>query len=206
MARSNKTVLTKNLEQNLVGQGFTLIAGVDEAGRGALAGPVFAAAVILPDDAYLPCVNDSKKLTPQAREKAAAEIKAQALTYAVSFATNEEIDSLNILRATFLAMKRAINMLDPQPDIVLVDGLEIPDFSLKEVGLVKGDEKFLSIAAASILAKTLRDEHMKKLALDYPGYGFEKHKGYGTKAHVEILKKLGPSPCHRLTFEPVKSI
>ncbi len=181
-------------------QGVEIICGVDEAGRGPLAGPVCAAAVILPKGLEIPGLNDSKKLTDKKRRELAPIIKEQALAYAIAFATHEEIDQINILQATFLAMERALNQLNIRPDLALIDGNRQKDFGINVETVVKGDSRSANIAAASVLAKVTRDDYMEAMALEYPGYGFEIHKGYGTKAHYEALRNLGPSPIHRMTF------
>ena len=181
-------------------KGVEIICGVDEAGRGPLAGPVCAAAVILPRGLEIPGLNDSKKLTDKKRRELMPLIKEQALAYAIAFATHEEIDEINILQATFLAMERALAQLNIRPDLALIDGNRQKDFGINVETVVKGDSRSANIAAASVLAKVTRDDYMEAMALEYPGYGFEIHKGYGTKAHYEALRNLGPSPIHRRTF------
>ena len=181
-------------------QGVEIICGVDEAGRGPLAGPVCAAAVILPKGLEIPGLNDSKKLTDKKRRELMPLIKEQALAYAIAFASHEEIDQINILQATFLAMERALNQLNIRPDLALIDGNRQKDFGINVETVVKGDSRSANIAAASVLAKVTRDDYMEAMALEHPGYGFEIHKGYGTKAHYEALRNLGPSPIHRMTF------
>ena len=181
-------------------EGFALICGVDEAGRGPLAGPVCAAAVILPDGVEIPGLNDSKKLSDKKRRELFPIIKEKAIAYSIAFADHKEIDEINILQATFLAMQRAIDGLSVRPDFALIDGNRQKDFGLPVQTIVQGDSRSASIAAASILAKVTRDDLMEQLAVQYPGYGFEIHKGYGTKAHYAALKDMGPSPVHRLTF------
>ena len=180
--------------------GIEVICGVDEAGRGPLAGPVCAAAVILPRGLEIPGLNDSKKLTDKRRRELMPMIQEQALAYGIAFATHTEIDEINILQATFLAMERALSQLKIQPQLALIDGNRQKDFGIKVETVVKGDSRSANIAAASILAKVTRDDYMEAMALEYPGYGFEIHKGYGTKAHYEALRKLGPCPIHRMTF------
>ena len=180
--------------------GYKLICGVDEAGRGPLAGPVFAAAVILPYNLSIEGINDSKKLSEKKRELLYNKIKKQAIAYNVSLATEEEIDKINILNATLLAMKRAVEGLKVEPDFAIVDGNKTPDLCINSKTIVKGDSLSASIAAASILAKVERDRLMKKLSEKYPQYGFEKHKGYGTKLHIESIKTYGPSQIHRKSF------
>lgn len=174
--------------------------GVDEAGRGPLAGPVCAAAVILPPDPILPGLNDSKKLTPKMREELYGLICASAVTFGIAFASVEEIEALNIKCATYLAMDRAIQALDPVPALALVDGNDKNTLSVPAVKVVKGDSLCASIAAASILAKVTRDRFMLELDAQYPRYGFARHKGYGTKAHYDALRQYGPCPQHRPTY------
>ena len=181
-------------------EGYAAICGVDEAGRGPLAGPVCAAAVILPRGLEIPGLNDSKKLTDKRRRELMPIIKEQALAYGIAFASHEEIDQINILQATFLAMERALAQLNIRPDLALIDGNRQKDFGIKVETVVKGDSRSANIAAASVLAKVTRDDYMEEMAKVYPGYGFEVHKGYGTKAHYEALRNLGPSPIHRMTF------
>lgn len=181
-------------------EGYKLICGVDEAGRGPLAGPVCAAAVILPDGVDIPGLNDSKKLSDKKRRELYPIIKEKAVAYSIAFADHNEIDNINILQATFLAMQRAIDGLSVRPDFALIDGNRQKDFGLPVQTIVQGDGRSASIAAASILAKVTRDDLMEQLAITYPGYGFEIHKGYGTKAHYAALEQFGPSPVHRMTF------
>lgn len=180
--------------------GFQYICGVDEAGRGPLAGPVCAAAVILPTDVDIPGLNDSKKLSDKKRRELFPVICEKAIAYSIAFADYKEIDEINILQATYLAMERAIEKLSVKPDFALIDGNRAKDFGLPLETVVGGDGRSASIAAASILAKVTRDDCMLKLAEDYPQYGFEVHKGYGTKAHYEALAEYGPCPIHRMTF------
>ncbi len=180
--------------------GFSCVCGIDEAGRGPLAGPVFAAAVILPDPCLIEGINDSKKLSPQKREKLFDKITADAVSYGIGFATEQEIDEINILQATFLAMKRACDALNVRPDLALVDGNRMPSLGVETRTIVKGDSLSGSIAAASILAKVSRDRLMLKIDEIFPEYGFARHKGYGTALHVEMLKKYGPCAVHRRTF------
>ncbi len=181
-------------------KGYVNICGVDEAGRGPLAGPVCAAAVILPEGKIIDGVNDSKKLTEKKREALFDVIKDQALAYAVAFATVEEIEEMNILNATMLAMKRAVESLPVKADFAMIDGNKLPDLTIDSEYIVKGDAKSMSVACASILAKVTRDRLLYKYAEEYPQYHFDKHKGYGTKLHVEALRKYGPCPYHRLSF------
>lgn len=185
-------------------KGFSYICGIDEAGRGPLAGPVCAAAVIFPQDfdpeAELPGLNDSKKLSDKKRRELFEKIKACALSYGIAYAECEEIDEINILQATFLAMSRAVSQLSPAPQVALVDGNRDPKLGIETELIVKGDSRSASIAAASILAKVSRDDVMIAYAQEYPGYGFEIHKGYGTKKHYEALENLGQTPIHRNSF------
>ena len=184
-----------------------LVAGVDEAGRGPLAGPVCAAAVILDPNQPIEGLNDSKKLTAKKREALAPLIKKRALAWCIAWADVSEIDSLNILQATMLAMTRAVEGLSIKPELILVDGNRTPkNLPAPASAVVKGDAKVAAIAAASILAKTARDAKMVALDAVYPGYGFAKHSGYGTAQHIEAIRTLGITPEHRRTFEPVKSM
>lgn len=188
------------IEDGCFAEGFPCVCGVDEAGRGPLAGPVCAAAVILPPHAMIPGLNDSKKLSDKKRRELFPLIQQQAIAYGIAFASQEEIDEINILQATFLAMKRALEQLTVTPDLALIDGNRMTDFGLPARTVVKGDSLSANIAAASILAKVTRDDLMVRMGEEYPGYGFEIHKGYGTKAHYAALEKLGPCPVHRMTF------
>ena len=188
------------IENEYRSQGIELICGVDEAGRGPLAGPVCAAAVMLPQGLQLDGLNDSKKLTEKKRELLFPQIRERALSFSVAFADVEEIERMNILNATFLDMNRAIEGLALRPQLALIDGNRNRGIEIESRCIIGGDGKCASIAAASILAKVSRDHLMMKLAKEYPQYGFEKHKGYGTKAHYEALRKYGPSPVHRLSF------
>lgn len=184
-----------------------LVVGVDEAGRGPLAGPVSVGAVILPPGFSHPLVNDSKKLGEARRESLFEELQeVEGLRWAVSLVEVAEIDEKNILKATHLGMVRAVRALGVEPGICLLDGLAVPDFPFPHKGIVKGDSKSLSIATASIFAKVTRDRVMREAAKRYPGYGFERHKGYGTKAHLEALRTLGPCPLHRRSFQPVAQL
>ena len=188
-------------EQDADRAGYHVICGVDEAGRGPLAGDVYAAAVVLPHGVEIPGVNDSKKLSEKKREALFPVILEQATAYSVAFATVEEIDALNILNATFLAMCRAVKGLQVPADFALVDGNQIPrGLCLPARSIVGGDGKSLSIAAASVLAKVSRDRLMPEVDRQYPGYGFAKHKGYGTKDHIAAIRELGPCPAHRRSF------
>lgn len=177
-----------------------VICGVDEAGRGPLAGPVCAAAVILPEGEIIPGLNDSKKLTDKKRRELFPIIKEKALAYGIAFATEAEIDEINILQATFLAMKRAIAQLDGKANFALIDGNRETDFGIPCLTVVKGDSRSANIAAASVLAKVTRDLYMEELAETYPQYGFEIHKGYGTKAHYAALTEHGMCDAHRRSF------
>lgn len=188
------------IEQSCFDSGLQLICGVDEAGRGPLAGPVCAAAVILPAGIDIPGLNDSKKLSDKRRRELFPLIKECAVAYGIGFADHTEIDEINILQATFLAMERAIKALNIKPDLALIDGNREKDFGIPVKTVIHGDSLSASIAAASILAKVTRDDWMLEMAEKYPQYGFEVHKGYGTKAHYEALKNYGPCPIHRMTF------
>ncbi len=192
--------MTYEYENLLKEQGYSLVAGIDEAGRGPLAGPVFAAAVILPDGLDDLGINDSKKLSEKKRDALFELIKEKALAWSVASASEKEIDEINILNATFLAMRRAVESLEIKPQIALVDGNRKPNTGIEEMTLVKGDSKSISIAAASILAKVSRDRYLKELDGQYPEYQFSKHKGYPTALHYEMIKKYGISPVHRLSF------
>ncbi len=193
-------MLDFELENALHAEGFSVICGVDEAGRGPLCGPVYAAACILPDG-YMPeGLNDSKKLTPKKREKLFDEICENAVSYSIASASVEEIDALNILEADLLAMRRAIDGLSPKPDLALIDGNIARDFQVSAKAIIGGDAKSPSIAAASILAKVARDRDCIELDRLYPQYGIAKHKGYGTKQHMDALRMYGPAPIHRKQF------
>lgn len=181
-------------------QGFEIVCGIDEAGRGPLAGPVCAAAVILPDGLVIEGLDDSKKLTEKKRDALYDIICEEAIAYGIAFASVEEIEEMNILQATFLAMKRAVENLNVKPDLALVDGNQKPPLEIQARTLVKGDAKSPSIAAASILAKVTRDRLMTEIAEEYPQYEFPKHKGYGTKLHYEKIMEHGISPVHRRSF------
>lgn len=191
-------------EKKLWQQGYLLLAGIDEAGRGPMAGPVVAAACILPAKFDLPGLNDSKLLSESKREKLFAQIQAQAVAYALGSAEPAEIDALNILESTKLAMKRAVEGLKVRPHYLLIDALTLPTVKLPQLGLVRGDQLSATIAAASILAKVTRDRIMVELSSVYPGYMFAKNKGYGTSEHKKALRRLGPSPIHRRSFAPVR--
>lgn len=187
-------------ENSAYNNGYMSVCGVDEAGRGPLAGPVCAAAVILPKGLILDGVNDSKKLTEKKREALFDVVKENATSYSIAFASVEEIEELNILNATMLAMKRAVEGLDVPADFAYIDGNRLPDLNIPAEYIIKGDARSMSVAAASILAKVSRDRLMLNFADIYPGYGFEKHKGYGTKVHTDAIKELGPCPIHRMSF------
>lgn len=188
------------LEHEAQAHGYAVVCGADEAGAGPLAGPVYAAAVILPDDFDLPWLNDSKKVTPKRREALFDQIKEQAVAWAVASVGEREIDEINILNARMKAMDLAIHQLDPVPDFALIDGNRNKGITIPNRMVVHGDSLSASISAASILAKVSRDRYMLEMAERYPEYHFEQHKGYGTKLHYEMLHKYGPCPIHRLTF------
>ena len=188
------------LENEIYAGGVKLLCGVDEAGRGPLAGPVCAAAVILPQNCEIQGLNDSKKLTEKKRGALFDVICASAVSYGIAFATVEEIEEYNILGATFMAMNRAIAKLDPAPELALIDGNRNTGIEIPSRCVIGGDGKCADIAAASVLAKVTRDRYMLQMAELYPQYGFEKHKGYGTKAHYEAIRAYGPSPIHRPSF------
>lgn len=188
------------IERGLRENGYNFIAGVDEAGRGPLAGPVYAAAVILPSGCIIEGLNDSKKLSEKKREKLYDIIIDKAVSYSVQSVCEAVIDEVNILNAVFIAMNKAVQSLNPPPDYVLVDGNRIKDMKFPCETVVKGDSKSVNIAAASILAKVSRDRYIKEISDKYPEYNFAKHKGYGTKEHIEVLKKLGPCEIHRKSF------
>ena len=188
-------------EKAAVNSGFSCICGVDEAGRGPLAGPVCAAAVILPEGAVIEGLDDSKKLTEKKREKLYDIIKETAVAYSVAYGTLEEIETVNILEATYLAMNRAIEGLTVKPDFALIDGNRVPrGIKIPCETIVKGDSKSMSVASASVLAKVTRDRLMLEYDKKYPEYNFKKHKGYGTKEHTELIKQYGPCEIHRLSF------
>lgn len=190
-----------SFENKLRASGYRAVCGVDEAGRGPLAGPVCAAAVILPENCDIEGLNDSKKLTERKRDELFDIIKEKAIAYGIAFASVEEIDELNILNATFLAMNRAIGALQVPADFALIDGNRVPkDIKIPCETVIKGDAKSSSIAAASVLAKVTRDRLMLSLDNEYPQYDFKKHKGYGTKDHRDLIVKYGPCEIHRITF------
>ena len=188
------------LENKALEAGFQAVCGIDEAGRGPLAGPVFAAAVILPPGLIIEGLNDSKKLSEKKREELFDVIRRDAAAYGIGMADHKEIDRLNILQATFLAMKRAVEALSRTPDLLLVDGNRDPGLGIETMTIVKGDAKSASIAAASVLAKVSRDRFMLELDRGYPAYQFAQHKGYPTKAHYQAIRENGISPVHRKTF------
>lgn len=201
MAKKEKEFIDKlKFEKEEQEKGNFLIAGVDEVGRGPLAGPVCVAAVIMPLDDIIEGVDDSKKVSEKKRNILFEQIKEKAICYAVEMVDEQTIDKINILEATKLCMKRAIEKLEIKPDIVLVDAISKLDTEVPLRGIVKGDALSYSIGAASILAKVTRDNYMAEIDKEYPEYGFEKHKGYGTKAHIEAIKKVGPCEYHRLSF------
>lgn len=180
--------------------GFEVVCGIDEAGRGPLAGPVYAAAVILPKGHIVEGVNDSKKISEKKRDMLYDKIIEECVDYSIGIATEKEIDEINILQATFLAMRRAVEGLSVKPDIALIDGNKTPNLDIEQRAIIKGDSKSANISAASIIAKVSRDRYMLEMAEKYPEYQFEKHKGYGTKLHYEMIEKYGVSPIHRITF------
>lgn len=188
------------LEHECFERGYHCVAGVDEAGRGPLAGPVYAAAVILPEDFYLPGINDSKKISEKKREELYELIIREAKAYSICAVDEKIIDDINILNATYQAMNGAVNTLPVEPDYVLVDGNRIQGMTVPHETVVKGDAKSISIAAASVLAKVSRDHYMLEMNQEYPQYGFAAHKGYGTKVHNEAILTYGPCPIHRRTF------
>ena len=200
---------TLEFEYQLWEEGFRIVAGLDEAGRGAWAGPVYAAAVVLPTNNkildLLSGVRDSKRMTPLQRDRWRGCIQSASVTWTVGSATHKEIDVLGIVPATCLAMQRALDDLVYQPNHLLVDYIQIRDCACPQLSLPKGDCRSLSIAAASVLAKTARDEYMRQLDTQYPGYGFARHKGYGTAQHQAALAKLGPCTIHRFSFKPIKA-
>ncbi|MCK9582941.1 MAG: ribonuclease HII [Endomicrobiales bacterium] len=187
-------------------RGFKSLVGVDEAGRGPWAGPVVAAAVILPQNAFIEGLNDSKKLSPKKRKTILEKIKQIALSYSVGVVSHTQIDEINILQATYQAMKTAIAGTNTPFDLVLVDGWAIPQLKLPQQNVISGDAQSACIAAASIVAKETRDAIMEEMAQEYPQYGFEKHKGYGTKQHMQALQKFGVCPIHRVSYAPIKAI
>ena len=201
MANKDKTPVDLwEIQREYAAQGYTCICGVDEAGRGPLAGPVCAAAVILPEGYEIPGLNDSKQLTDKKRRELYPVIMEEAIAYGIAFVDETVIDRDNILNATFAAMKEAISKLEVKPDLALIDGNRVTDFGVEAVPVVKGDAKVASIAAASVLAKVARDVYMEEMDEKYPQYGFAVHKGYGTKRHYAAIAEHGMCPIHRTTF------
>ncbi len=200
MRKTEKNILTWEIEDSCTEKGYKIICGTDEAGRGPLCGPVAAGACILPYGLEIPGLNDSKKLTEKKREELYEFITRNAVSWAVELVSEEIIDEINILNASQLAMRRAIEKLTPKPDVALVDGNIARDFPCDAITVVKGDSKSPSIAAASILAKVARDRLCAELDAQYPQYGIAKHKGYSTKEHMDAVRKYGPAPIHRKTF------
>jgi len=183
--------------------GHVLVAGVDEAGRGPLAGPVVAAAALLPLGVAIPGINDSKLIPPERRDELAMAIRRVAISIGVGTASHLEVDELNIHRAGLLALRRAVENLDLVPDYLLIDGFPVPDLPIPQEAMIKGDRRSCSIMAGALIAKTTRDARMREYAEEYPGYGFEAHYGYATPVHAEALRELGPCPIHRRSFSPV---
>lgn len=200
MKKETEQIDWLKFENEAYENGYACVCGVDEAGRGPLAGPVFAAAVVLGRGQIIDGVNDSKKLSEKKREALFDKIKEEALCYSIASVDGKTIDEINILNATFLAMKKAVEGLEIKPDFAMIDGNKTPDLSIDCEAVVKGDANSVSIAAASILAKVSRDRYMLEMAEKYPEYKFEKHKGYGTKLHYQMLDEYGPSEIHRQTF------
>jgi ribonuclease HII len=192
-----------SFERNVRASGFTCIAGLDEAGRGPLAGPVVAAAVVLPDGLLIPGLTDSKQVTEQERDRLFDIIREQSVCYGIGIVDERTIDDVNILKATIIAMEQALESLLPRPDYLLIDALTLPRVSIPQKPLIKGDCRSHSIAAASILAKVTRDRLMLELHEKFPQYNFQKHKGYGTREHLSLLRKHGPCEAHRRSFNPV---
>lgn len=196
----------KQYEEELWKQGFRYIAGIDEVGRGPIAGPVVVAAVVLPQETFIAGVDDSKKLSANKRKTLAAEIKVKAISWTVVGVNPPYLDEINILNATREAMHMAVTELCPPPDFLLIDALKLPDIDIKQQSIIKGDSLSFSIACASILAKVERDASMEYFDAIYPGYDFAKHKGYATRQHIKALMDKGPCSIHRSSFEPVKSL
>ena len=205
-SESERLEKLKKFEYMAYSEGFQIIAGTDEVGRGPLAGPVAAAAVILPRDFYLEGVNDSKALSDKKRRELVDQIKQGAVSWAVALLSPQFIDRENILNASREAMRLAVQALRPAPDFLLVDAIKIPDLQIKQLPIIKGDSLSVSIACASIIAKVERDEAMQSYDLLYPQYGLGRHKGYATREHLLALQEFGPSPIHRRSFEPIKSM
>ncbi|MEW6609951.1 MAG: ribonuclease HII [bacterium] len=193
-------------EEEASSLGYELIGGIDEVGRGPLAGPVVAAVAILPKEIKIPGINDSKKLSPKQRERLFKTISDVVIDWGIGIVNEEIIDEINILRATHLAMKKAIDSLKSKPHFLLVDGLKIPSIDIPQKPIIRGDQLSISIQSASILAKVIRDRMMIEYDKEFPQYGFAKHKGYGTSLHIESIKKYGICPIHRKSFEPIKSM
>lgn len=202
-AELGRLAALQRLERELARRGYRLVAGVDEVGRGCLAGPVVAAAVILPEDCVLPGLDDSKRLDAPARERVEREVRLRAVAIGLGLIEAEEIDARDILRASLRAMRQAVEALFPQPEVLLVDAVTVPGVRPAQLPVVHGDALCASIAAASVVAKVHRDGLLEELARRYPVYGFERHKGYGTAEHWEALRRYGPCPEHRLSFEGV---
>lgn len=200
MAKEKEEIDKLKFEKQELENGRKLIAGMDEVGRGPLAGPVCVCAVIMPLNDIIEGIDDSKKISEKKRMQLAEQIKQKAIAYSISMVDEQTIDKINILEATKLCMVKALNTLSVKPDVVLVDAIAKLNTDIPVRGIVKGDLLSYNIGAASILAKVTRDEYMKELSKEYPEYGFEKHKGYGTKEHIEALKKIGPCIYHRLSF------
>jgi ribonuclease HII len=205
-AEMERLELLSAFERKGYSEGYHYIAGVDEAGRGPIAGPVAAAAVILPENYLLPGVDDSKKLTPKIRSQLVREIKRGALSWAVTFVFPPYLDRINILNATIKAMELAVRQLTPFPDLLLIDALKLPNLDVAQIPLIKGDARSMAIACASILAKEERDAAMGGFEQLYPGYGFADHKGYATRMHIQAIYTQGVCGIHRESFEPVKTI
>ncbi len=201
LAEQRRILALLKYERQLWGDGKRFLAGVDEAGRGPLAGPVVAAAVIFPPDVFIPGINDSKKLSPAAREQLYRPITESAISIGIAWCDHQTIDQINILQATFSAMRRAIAQLNPRPDHVLVDGRPIPELDFPQTAMYHGDASCFSIAAASILAKVTRDRLMQDYDQQFPQYGFAQHKGYPTKKHIQAIIRHGYCPIHRTTFK-----
>jgi ribonuclease HII len=193
-----------SFDQQYYKKGYEIIAGIDEAGRGPWAGPVVAAAVVLPENIQIEGLNDSKKLLPRKREKIFHQINKLALAVGVGIVSHKVIDSINILKATHLAMKEALDSLTVKNGLALVDGLPVPGLGWESISIIKGDARSASIAAASIVAKVTRDNLMEEFSRTYPQYSFHKHKGYGTKSHLKAIINFGPCPIHRKSFMPIK--
>ena len=206
-AEFNRLEKMSVFEKRLKGEGYSRVAGIDEAGRGPLAGPVVAAACILPEGALFDKLNDSKQLEPEERNKLYDEITSYpGLIYGIGIGDVKLIDQINILQATFAAMRRAIEALAFKPDYLLIDGNQIPTREFPAEAVIEGDSRSISIAAASIIAKVTRDRMMEQLDMQWPDYGFRQHKGYATPRHLEAIQKWGPCPIHRKSFDPVRCL